>query len=158
MGRGEKNTNCTNHTNICFRRQVLKQVKMQTTSAPMAGCFCKKMCCPNGSRKSHFVQKINGSKRYRDRRIFIFCESNFLSPLRRQFSGLRDGLLKPNVSNPFSPSCQSFYIEVSIAIWQTKYGYKSKVKMAAAQASIAVPPAGKCAGPIPAENRTSCGK
>ena len=22
------------------------------------GCFCKKMCCPNGSRKLHFVQKI----------------------------------------------------------------------------------------------------
>ena len=35
---------------------------------------------------------------------FIFrTKCDFLSPLRRQFSGLRDGLLKPNVSNPFSP-------------------------------------------------------
>ena len=34
--------------------------------------------------------------------LIIFCVSNFLSSLRRQFSGLRDGLLKPNVSNPFS--------------------------------------------------------
>ena len=34
---------------------------------------------------------------------FIFrTKCDFLSPLRRQFSGLRDGLLKPNVSNPFS--------------------------------------------------------
>ena len=23
------------------------------------GCFCRKMCCPNGSRKMHFVQKIH---------------------------------------------------------------------------------------------------
>ena len=30
--------------------------------------------------------------------------------------------------------------------------------MAAALASIAVPPAGKCAGPIPAKNCTSCRK
>ena len=35
---------------------------------------------------------------------FIFrTKCDFLSPLRRQFSGLRDWLLKPNVSNPFSP-------------------------------------------------------
>ena len=35
---------------------------------------------------------------------FIFrTKCDFLSPLRRQFSGLWDGLLKPYVSNPFSP-------------------------------------------------------
>ena len=41
--------------------------------------------------------------------LIIFCVSNFLSPLRRQFSGLRDGLLKPNVSNPFSPYLSFLY-------------------------------------------------
>ena len=40
--------------------------------------------------------------------IFIFCVSNFLSPLRRQFFGLRDGLLKPNVSNPFSQNINEY--------------------------------------------------
>ena len=53
MGRGEKNTNCTNHTNICFRRQVLKQVKMQTTSAPIHCLYAAKAVPMNGVPSSN---------------------------------------------------------------------------------------------------------
>ena len=77
---------------------------MQTTSAPMAWLFLQE------NVQVQYLQKI--ALRAENKRVqslvsvsafIIFCVSNFMSPLRRQFSGLRDGLLKPNVSNPFSP-------------------------------------------------------
>ena len=51
------------------------------------------------TRKDEKAEKEEETSKY-------FLQSNFLSPLRRQFSGLRDGLLKPNVSNPFSQKYQ----------------------------------------------------
>ena len=78
---------------------------MQTTSAPMACLFLQE------NVQVQYLQKI--ALRAENKRVqslvsvstlIIFCVSNFLSPLRRQFSRLRDVLLKPNVSNPFSPS------------------------------------------------------
>ena len=100
---------------------------MQTTSAPMACLFLQE------NVQVQYLQKI--ALRAENKRVqslvsvstlIIFCVSNFLSPLRRQFSGPEDLcfeaikgrgpihgdglsriltiLLKPNVSNPFSPS------------------------------------------------------
>ena len=75
------------------------------------GCFCKKMCCPNGSRKLHFVQKIHPAPKHSlyghalfSARSAIFCDLLEVTIFR-----LLARLLMP-VPLPFSPSL-SFYIE-----------------------------------------------
>ena len=83
---------------------------MQTTSASMVWLFLRENVLPQWQQKIALraenkpVQSLITTST-----LIIFCVSNFLSPLRRQFSGLRDGLLKPNVSNPFSPSLYYIY-------------------------------------------------
>ena len=71
--------------------------KMQTTSAQWPGCFCEKMCRSNTGRKLHFVQKIHPDPNvicYG--RIFIFCVSNFLLPLRQHIFRTRRLMLCSN--------------------------------------------------------------
>ena len=89
--------------------------------------YCRKMCCLNGSRKLHFVQKIR-----LDRIIKYLGPEGFFAHLRIffcrywtcSFSGRNNQAIGPRLSAIFT----FFYIPILFAEWQWKLRQEKAIR------------------------------